>query len=259
MGLLTALLAVSAVLVFLACGFSGSLVLLHRGRQLRERERSFGVMTPHLQRISGGIGAASGLAIGGIVVYYLSLNQQVGIIEWIGRASYILVAGASGGHLLALAYAALGALREEAALRQEGGPGEGTLGDQRLRTLDKLNHRYSQYTDVKSRDEFAVEELVGVLGDALLATHRNLNRLPFYGYLGTICGILLMAQELSKINEATESFKVLSSMAHGLGMAFQTTLVALLAYLPLRKLADHLLQRIRRLEENWLKLREEGG
>ena len=63
--------------------------------------------------------------------------------------------------------------------------------------------------------------------------------------------VLLMAFELGKINEATETFKVLSSMAGGLVLAFQTTLVALLAYLPLRKATDYLLQRLTELEDVW--------
>ena len=68
-----------------------------------------------------------------------------------------------------------------------------------------------------------------------------------------------MAEELSKINEATETFKVLSSMAQGLVLAFQTTLIALLAYLPLRKVADYLMQRLAALEDDWSRLRDECG
>ena len=63
------------------------------------------------------------------------------------------------------------------------------------------------------------------------------------------------AQELGKINEATETFKVLSSMATGLVLAFNTTLVALLTYLPLRKAADYLGQRLGALEEHWTRWR----
>ncbi|MDP6039621.1 MAG: MotA/TolQ/ExbB proton channel family protein, partial [Candidatus Latescibacteria bacterium] len=73
---------------------------------------------------------------------------------------------------------------------------------------------------------------------------------------GTVCGILLMAQELTRLDEATETFKVLRDMAGGLVLAFQTTLVALLAYLPLRKAYDVLLNRISDLERKWLAMRE---
>ena len=108
------------------------------------------------------------------------------------------------------------------------------------------------------RDDGALEELVGVLGTPLLNARNDLSRIPFYGYLGTVCGILLMAQQLGFINEATETFKVLSSMASGLVLAFQTTLVALLAFLPLRKATDYLIRRLGRLEEMWLQARDEG-
>ena len=254
---MTWLLVVAAVLLWLACGLSGSFALLYRGRQLRLRERAYGIETPNLQNISGGIGAVVGLVIGGILVYYISLNKQAGVIEWVGRASYVMVAAASGGHILAMTYALLGALREEAAWRASGGPAHHTLGRRRKQALTQLRRSYSDFTELKVRDEAVVDELVAVLGDGLLSVRRNLNRLPFYGYLGTICGILLMAEELSKINEATESFKVLGSMAHGLGLAFRTTLVALLVYLPLRKWADHLVERVQRLEDDWVRDRRE--
>ena len=82
-------------------------------------------------------------------------------------------------------------------------------------------------------------------------------RLPLYGYLGTVCGILLMAQELGRIDEASQTFKVLSSMATGLVLAFKTTLVALLAYLPLRKIIDLLINRLVEIEKLWRNQREE--
>jgi biopolymer transport protein ExbB/TolQ len=84
-----------------------------------------------------------------------------------------------------------------------------------------------------------------------------MTRLPLYGYLGTVCGILLMAQELGRIDEASQTFTVLSSMATGLVLAFKTTLVALLAYLPLRKIVDLLLMRLAELEKRWRLQREE--
>ena len=81
-------------------------------------------------------------------------------------------------------------------------------------------------------------------------------RIPLYGYLGTVCGILLMAQELGQIYEASETFKVLSSMAEGLALAFKTTLVALMSYLPLRKTVDYMLQRVATIEIAWRRMRE---
>ena len=81
-------------------------------------------------------------------------------------------------------------------------------------------------------------------------------RIPLYGYLGTVCGILLMAQELGQIDEASETFKVLSSMAEGLALAFKTTLVALMSYLPLRKTVDYMLQRVATIEIAWRRMRE---
>ena len=59
-----------------------------------------------------------------------------------------------------------------------------------------------------------------------------------------------------KSDEATESFKVLRDMADGLVLAFQTTLVALLVYLPLRKGADMLLTRLGQVERAWLAMRD---
>jgi hypothetical protein len=62
-----------------------------------------------------------------------------------------------------------------------------------------------------------------------------------------------------RISEATEAFKVLRSMASGLVLAFQTTLVALAAFLPLRKAADYLVQRLAAVEDGWRAAREEGA
>lgn len=254
---MTWLLAVTVVLLLLVCGISGSLATLYRARQLRERERGYGIATPYLKHIAAGIGAVVGLVIGGVAVYYLSLNKQADFIEWVGRASYVLVAAASGGHILALTYSTLGLLREEKAWKAKGGIPHHTLGRCRREMLSRLRREQiavgpTAFGEYKVRDEAVVDELLAVLGDGLQAARRNLNRLPFYGYLGTVCGILMMAEELSKINEATESFKVLSSMAQGLVLAFQTTLVALLAYLPLRKWSDYLIERVEGLEDDWV-------
>ena len=123
--------------------------------------------------------------------------------------------------------------------------------------LDEALRTHPSYADLRARDDEAVETLVAVFGERLLMGQRALNRVPFYGYLGTVCGILLMAQELTHLDEATETFRVLRDMAGGLVLAFQTTLVALLAYLPLRKAFDLLLTRVADLERSWLALREE--
>ena len=59
------------------------------------------------------------------------------------------------------------------------------------------------------------------------------------------------------LGETTEPFEVLRSLAKGLVLAFQTTLVALLAFLPLRKMTDYLMRRLGALEEEWTKARDE--
>ena len=64
---------------------------------------------------------------------------------------------------------------------------------------------------------------------------------------------------MGQIDEASQTFKILSSMAEGLALAFKTTLIALVSYLPLRKAVDYLLQRATALENAWLRLREEGA
>ena len=250
------LTVVVGVLVLLASGVSGSLVMLYRARKIHLLEQGYGVTTPYLRHIAGGIGAAVGVVIGAIVVYFLSLNRQGPPIEWIGRFSYVLVSAASGAHLLDLVHTALHLVREEKAWNQQRGPGSHTLGRLRVEALRGLRAQHQHYFDLKSRDDMVLEELVGVLGRSLMQARQSLSRLPFYGYLGTICGILLMAQELSRINEASETFKVLSSMAEGLALAFRTTLVALLAYLPLRKASDYLMQRVEALEDNWIRYRD---
>ena len=235
-------------LVILASGASGALVLLRRGRGMRSAEQKFGLHTPHLNRMAAVLGVITGLVMGGIVVYFLALNATGNIIEWIGRFSYVLVAGASGVHLLALVYAFLSLRREERAFGAKDGPPAGSLAKLRVEALLHFRREHKHYSDLKMRDEAAVDQYIDFLGNPLLHVRRDLARVPFYGYMGTVCGILLMAQELGQITEATETFSVLSSMAGGLVLAFQTTLVALLAYLPLRKLTDHLIQRVETLE-----------
>jgi len=245
------------VLLGLACALSGSLVLLYRARRMRLRERAYGLSTPFLPYLAAGIGAGVGLIIGGIVVYYISLNQQESPIAWIGRFSYVLIAWAGGGHLLSLVHSALLLVGEERAWQRNRGQEGKTLGARRRRALVQLSQRHPHYIDLKAHDDLVIDELIGVLGNPLLNVRRDLARIPLYGYLGTVCGILLMAQNLSQIDEATQTFKVLSSMADGLVLAFRTTLAGLLTYLPLRKVADYLVQRVGSLEDNWTRLRDE--
>ena len=148
---------------------------------------------------------------------------------------------------------------EEAGWAKRGKVPEGTLGGRRMSILQRLKRQYKHDIDLRSRDDQALDELVGVLGTPLLNTRNDLSRIPFYGYLGTVCGILLMAEELGRINEATETFRVLSTMAKGLVLAFQTTLVALLVFLPLRKMTDYLIRRLGCLEDAWMAARDDSG
>ena len=254
---MSALTVVAAALFMLACGVSASFALLHRARRIREREAAYGIVTSNLQHIGAGLGAVSGLIIGGLILYFLQDTSGFSVIEWIGRSSYMLVAGAAAGHLLVLARTALQLLKEEEAWFGTKKPASGTLGSRRLSALQRLQRQHKHYVDLKGRDEQVLDELVGVLGTPLLNTRNDLSRIPFYGYLGTVCGILLMAEELGRINEATETFRVLQTMAKGLVLAFQTTLVALVTYLPLRKGTDYLIRRLARLEDVWTLARDE--
>ncbi len=246
------------VLFLIACGASGCLMLLLRARGIEGRERVYGIVTPRLREIASVLGALAGLAIGAIILYFASRTSQFDLIEWVGRGSYMLVTGAASGHLLILIRTALHLQSEEAAWASGGNPPRGTLAYRRLQALAGFRRQHLQYAEISMRDDGALEELIGVLGTPLLNARNDLSRIPFYGYLGTVCGILLMARQLGFINEATETFKVLSSMATGLVLAFQTTLVALLAFLPLRKITDYLIRRLGRLEEMWLQARDGG-
>ena len=252
------LLITVGVLLVLACGVSGSLALLYRARRMHLREQVYALSTPYLPHIAATIGGGAGLIIGGLMVFYLSLNQQGNPIEWIGRFSYVLVTWAGGGHLLYLVHIGLQLVREERSW-QRGDEKEQSLGRRRRIILRQLRQRHRHYIDLKTRDDVVVDDLIGVLGNPLLNVRRDLSRIPLYGYLGTVCGILLMAQNLSHIDEASQTFKVLGSMAEGLALAFQTTLVALLTYLPLRKVTDYLVQRVGALEDSWTHLRDEEG
>ena len=247
----------AGVLVVLASGITGSLVLMYRAMRMRAREQMYGLTTPYLRHLGAGVGALAGLIVGLLIWYFALQTSRFDLIEWIGRCSYMLVAGATGGHLLVLTYTAIRLSREEEAWRGDGAkPRSGTLGAKRMDLLAGLKRQHKHFIDLKSRDDEVLDDLTGMLGNPLLNTRHDLARIPFYGYLGTVCGILLMAQELGHISEATETFQVLRSMATGLVLAFRTTLVALLAYLPLRKVTDYLIRRLGRLEEEWAKARE---
>ena len=257
--LVNGLIIAIGILLLLVCALSGSYWKLRRARRMRRRDHDYELDLPHLQYIGSGIGALTGIVIGGLGAYYLALNQEASTFAWIGRLSYVLITWAAGGHLLSLVYIGLHLYREEQAWARQGGPGRGTLGARRIHQMGNLRREHRAYADIKSRDEEVLDELVSFLGDPLAHVRRDLTRIPLYGYLGTVCGILLTAQELSQIDEATETFKVLSAMAEGLVLAFKTTLVGLLTYLPLRKAADYMVQRLVTQEDAWARARDGGS
>lgn len=246
----------SSILLTLAGGVTVSYWHVRRARRMRQRDAAYSLNVSYLRRLASSIGLLTGLIVGALPAYYLFVNPQLAsVFAWIGRFSYVLIAWAAGGHLLSLAHIGLHLRREERAWKERGGPGPNTLGHRRMEQLAQLQRQPGSYSDYKSRDEEEVDELVGFLGDPLTHVRRDLARIPLYGYLGTVCGILLTAQELSQIDEATQTFKALSAMAEGLVLAFKTTLVGLLAYLPLRKIADYLVQRLARQEDAWARER----
>lgn len=239
----------------LACGATGGVLFLHRARRLHQEEAQYDLRTPHLPRVATVAGAVTGIAIGFLMMYFVSYSRGFDLVAWIGRSSYFLVIGSVGVQLLILGRLLFLLRAEESGWGRK--PAARTLGLRRLERWRALGKRYRHDVDLRAHDDDVVGELIGVLGTPLLNARRDQSRIPFYGYLGTVCGILLMARELGGINEATETFRVLQSMAIGLVLAFQTTLVALVAFLPLRKVTDLLAQRLDRLEAMWLRLREE--
>ena len=246
----------SSILLTLAGGVSVSCLHMRRARRMRRHDAAYSLNLPRLQYLASSIGLLTGLIVGALAAYYLFINPQpASAFAWIGRFSYVLITWSAGGHLLSLAHISSHLRREERAWARRGGPGPNTLGRQRMEQLAELQRQSASYGDLKSRDEELVDGLVGFLGDPLTHVRRDLTRIPLYGYLGTVCGILLTAQELSQIDEATQTFKALSAMAEGLVLAFKTTLVGLLAYLPLRKIADYLVQRLARQEDAWVRER----
>lgn len=252
---MSVLLVSVGVLFVIAGAVSGSLGQMQRARRLHRRDKEYGLRVEHLRYISGGLGGVAGVVIGGLFAYYLSLNQRVDLITWVGRLSYMLIALSVSGHLLTLIHMALHLYREENALAK-GLFNESSLSAYRLKSLDLGREENRHYIDFKSKDEEVLDRLVGFFAEPLLNARRDMARIPLYGYLGTVCGILLMAQELGQIDEASETFSVLSSMADGLALAFKTTLVALLSYLPLRKVVDYMLQRVANIEIAWRRMRE---
>ena len=253
----SALTTIVTVLFATACGATGGVFFLHRARRLRSAEAAYGIHTPRLPHLATGTGAVTGITIGALLLYFAANGGGDNPVEWIGRLSYVLVAASAGVQVFVLLRIYLLLRYEERSWGAK--PPADSLGARRRERLAELRSRFRHYIDLKTRDDEVLEEIVAVLGTPLLSARRDQSRIPFYGYLGTVCGILLVAQELGRINQATETFKVLASMATGLVLAFQTTLVALLAFLPLRKVADHLVQRLGEVESSWLSAREEVG
>jgi hypothetical protein len=196
----------------------------------------------------------AGSAIGALAGLYLVENQEARFVAWLGRFSYVLIIFSASSHSLVLIHAWLHIKRELFSK----GPLLKNLGEIRSHRLRKIKTNNRHYIDIRTRDEEVIDELIGFISEPIFNARRDLTRLPLYGYLGTVCGILLMAQELGRIDEASQTFKVLSSMATGLVLAFKTTLVALVVYLPLRKTVDLLLKRLEELEQIWRRQREES-
>ena len=252
---MSALFVAVGMLFVVAGAVSGSLGHMMRARRLHQKDKRYGVRVGHLRYIAGGLGGAAGIVIGAMAAYYLSLNQRADFITWVGRLSYVLITLSVSGHLLTLIHMGLHLYREEKAVAEGLFKGP-SLSAYRLDNLNKVREENRHYIDMKSKDEEDLDHLVGFFAEPLLNARRDMARVPLYGYLGTVCGILLMAQELGQIDEASETFKVLSSMAEGLALAFKTTLVALMSYLPLRKTVDYMLQRVATIEIAWRRMRE---
>ena len=252
---MSALLVAVGVLFVVSGAVSGSIGHMVRARRLHRRDKEYGVRVEPLRYIAGGLGGVAGIVIGAMAAYYLSLNQRVDFITWVGRLSYVLIALSVSGHLLTLIHLALHLYREEKAVAERLFKGS-SLSAYRSEALNRVREENRHYIDLKSKDEEALDHFIGFFAEPLLNARRDMARIPLYGYLGTVCGILLMAQELGQIDEASETFKVLSSMAEGLALAFKTTLVALMSYLPLRKAVDYMLQRVATIEIAWRRMRE---
>ena len=248
----------SAVLFWAVCAMAGALVLMQRMDSISRYEKQFGLPAGDSNLIGAIIGGLAGAGVAGIGIYfYLFFPNSAGWVEWTGRLAYVLVLAASATHLTILVHLWLRLDAEDQALMEDDSNIQGeTLTMLRKQQVDVVRQSRDDYADLKARDDEHLDDLLVAFGERLLSGQRALSRIPFYGYLGTVCGILLMAEELTKLDEATETFKVLRDMAGGLVLAFQTTLVALLAYLPLRKVYDVLMNRMSDLEHKWLAMRE---
>ncbi len=244
-----------------ACAMAGALTLIQEIVSICREELRYGLPANHARLTSGVLGGFAGFGVAALgIYYYLYVALPESWIEWVGRSAYALILAASTAHLSVIVHAWRRIRVEEEALGSTPSASEAlTLLACRQAGLRDLRTESDSFTDLKARDDELITDLIGVIGERLLSGHRALSRIPFYGYLGTVCGILLMAQELSRLDEATETFKVLRDMADGLTLAFKTTLIALLAYLPLRKCIDILIGRVGALERAWLAMRDDPG
>jgi biopolymer transport protein ExbB/TolQ len=250
----------SSVLFWAVCAMAGALILMQRMDSVCRYEKQFGLSAEAFNIIGAVFGGLAGAGVAGITIYFYLFSQtSVGWVEWTGRSAYVLILAASAAHLLILVHLWLRLDVEDQALMESDVKKQAdTLTMLRKQQVDIIRQSRENYADLKARDDEALDELLSVFGERLFSGQRALSRIPFYGYLGTVCGILLMAEDLTRLDAATETFKVLRDMAGGLVLAFQTTLVALLAYLPLRKVYDILLNRISALERKWLAMREDA-
>ncbi|MEE3234425.1 MAG: MotA/TolQ/ExbB proton channel family protein [Candidatus Latescibacterota bacterium] len=247
------LIIVLAIFGVFACALTGVLWYLQTVQKMIERDLRHGIVIANIKHVAVVVGSLAGLAVGVLGCLYLVENQGVSFVAWLGRFSYVLIICAASSHVLVLIHAWLHIKRE--LFSRE--PSSNSLSDIRMERLKQIEANNRHYIDVRTRDDEVIDDLVGFVSEPIFNARRDMTRLPLYGYLGTVCGILLMAQELGRIDEASQTFRVLSSMATGLVLAFKTTLVALLAYLPLRKVVDLLLKRLAELEQNWRRQCEE--
>lgn len=249
---------VSSVLFWAVCAVAGALILMQRMDMICSYEKQYGLPAEQGNWIGPIAGGLAGVGVAGLIIYfYLFVPGRAGWVEWTGRMSYILILAASFTHMMLLVHLWLRLDREDQALVEDDHTKQkNTLTLLRMQHVNTLRQSRDGYADLKARDDEALDDLMVVFGERLLGGQRALSRIPFYGYLGTVCGILLMADGLTNLDEATETFKVLRDMAGGLVLAFQTTLIALLTYLPLRKAYDVLLTRMADLERKWLAMRE---
>lgn len=246
-----------AVVFVVVSALAAAMAIVQRVETFCAEDARRGMVKGNAPLLGAIVGGLAGVCGGVLLVYYtLIADPAQGWMAWAGRGSYFLILVASAGHVNLLIHVWMRVLDEEEDVRGDsGGAQKLTLTVQRRSGLRQL--RLAGAADLRGRDDEAIEDLISVIGDRLIVGQRALSRLPFYGYLGTVCGILVMANELTELNEATESFKVLRDMAGGLVLAFQTTLAALIAYLPLRKAFDVLFTRVAALERAWIAMRED--